>query len=374
MTVVRRRARRAGLAGVAIGAVAAGVAVERLTVQRSLRRRARLAMDTAGPFGTLRGTPGTAVAEDGTGLYYETEEPADGGEPGGGAAGTVVFSHGYCLSQDVWHFQRAALRGRVRCVYWDQRGHGRSARAGGLSPVAIDQLGRDLRAVLDAAAPRGPLMLVGHSMGGMTMMALADQYPEFVAARVAGTAFVGTSAGGLSELTFGLPELGAKALVRTAPAVLRALGGRPELVERGRRATADLFTALVRRYAFGSPEVDSGVVRFAERLIESVPVDVVAEFFPALAGHEKTAALAAFDTGRPALVLTGDRDRITPSSHSELIAARLHGAELVRLAGAGHLAMLERPEEVNAHLARLVARTIRTHGREGRSPGHRGNP
>ncbi|OEV19842.1 lipase, partial [Streptomyces nanshensis] len=64
----------------------------------------------------------------------------------GSAPLTVVFSHGYCLSQDVWHFQRAALRGAVRCVYWDQRSHGRSARAAAGEPVSIDLLGRDLKA------------------------------------------------------------------------------------------------------------------------------------------------------------------------------------------------------------------------------------
>ena len=62
-------------------------------------------------------------------------------------------------------------------------------------PVTIDQLGRDLKAVIDAAAPEGPLVLVGHSMGGMTVMALADQYPELIRDRVVGVAFVGTSCG-----------------------------------------------------------------------------------------------------------------------------------------------------------------------------------
>ena len=111
---------------------------------------------------------------------------------------TVVFSHGYCLSQDSWHFQRAALRGVVRTVLLgpaQPRPLRRAARAQAADgvPVTIDQLGRDLKAVIDAAAPEGPLVLVGHSMGGMTMMALADQYPELVRERVVGVAFVGTS-------------------------------------------------------------------------------------------------------------------------------------------------------------------------------------
>ncbi|OEV00736.1 lipase [Streptomyces qinglanensis] len=416
--------RRAGVAGAALGAVAAGVALERLTVHRSVRRKARLALDAAGPYGTLRGTPGRVRAADGTELYYEVDEPADfplprtdpaapapgsgdglGGpvvspvplpgaesaaRPGrdaaegaavpvagywsrlvelvrgrggtGSAPLTVVFSHGYCLSQDVWHFQRAALRGAVRCVYWDQRSHGRSARAAAGEPVSIDLLGRDLKAVLDAAAPEGPVVLVGHSMGGMTLMALAEQYPEYVEERVAGVALLGTSAGGLGEVTYGLPAAGVRTVRRVVPGVLRALAAQSELVERGRRVTADLFAGVVKRYSFGSPrEVDPGVARFAERLIESVPVDVVAEFYPAFAEHEKTAALAAF-ADRPALVLAGDRDLMTPSEHSERIVVALPGAAYVLLEATGHLAMLERPEPVNEQLAELLARTIRTHG------------
>lgn len=122
-----------------------------------------------GPYGGLRGTPDRALADDATVLYYEVDEVESDTpsarrrrlfgrkEP---APVTVVFSHGYCLNQDSWHFQRAALRGLVRAVYWDQRSHGRSGLGvsqggAGAVPVSIDQLGRDLKAVLDAAAPEG---------------------------------------------------------------------------------------------------------------------------------------------------------------------------------------------------------------------------
>ncbi|RLL68485.1 alpha/beta hydrolase [Streptomyces sp. Z26] len=357
--------RHAGVAGAAVGLLAAGVAAERLTVNRAVRRKARAELDAAGPYGTLRGTPGTAVADDGTELHYEVEEAEEDAARTAGVPGvTVVFSHGYCLSQDSWHFQRAALRGTVRCVYWDQRSHGGSGRAEAGEPVSIDRLGRDLKAVLDAAVPDGPVVLVGHSMGGMTMMALADQYPAYVAERVVGVAFVGTSAGGLAEVTYGLPAVGARAARWALPGVLKALAAQTELVERGRRATADLFAGLVRRYSFGSPgEVDPGVARFAERLIEAVPVDVVADFYPAFSEHEKAAALPYFGDV-PALVLAGDRDQLTPHGHSERIAAALPGATLVVVPESGHLVLLERPEVVDEQLAALLARTrtIRSHG------------
>ncbi|MEU8889283.1 alpha/beta hydrolase [Streptomyces sp. NPDC048442] len=362
--------RRAGLAGAAIGVVAAGaaagVAVERLTVGRGMRKKARLALDAAGPYGSLRGTPGTALADDGTELYYETDDPEpDAPAKRRGLFGrrapapvTVVFSHGYCLNQDSWHFQRAALRGAVRTVHWDQRSHGRSARGMAQADgeeVTIDQLGRDLRAVIDAAAPEGPLVLVGHSMGGMTVMALADQFPELIRERVVGVAFVGTSSGHMGEVNFGLPVAGMNAIRRFLPRVLRTLGSQAELVERGRRATADLFAGVIKRYSFGSRDVDPAVARFAERLIEGTPIDVVAEFYPAFQDHDKAAALQIF-AEVPVLVLAGTKDLVTPSSHSEAIAELLPDAELVIVPDAGHLVMLELPELVNGRLTELLAR------------------
>ncbi|MGA4958038.1 alpha/beta fold hydrolase [Streptomyces lavendulocolor] len=366
--------RRAGFAGAAIGVVAAGaaagVAIERLTVGRGMRRKARLALDAAGPYGALRGTPGRAAADDGTELYYEVDEvEADAAAPprrrrlfGRRTPGpvTVVFSHGYCLNQDSWHFQRAALRGLVRTVHWDQRSHGRSARGAAQKgpdrvPVSIDQLGRDLKAIIDAAAPDGPLVLVGHSMGGMTVMALAEQYPELIRERVVGVAFVGTSCGNLGEVNYGLPVAGVNAVRRVLPSVLRALGSQAELVERGRQATADLFAGLIKRYSFSSRDVDPAVARFAERMIEGTPIDVVAEFYPAFTEHDKAEALTVF-AEVPALALAGDQDLVTPSSHTEAIADLLPDAELVIVPDGGHLVMLEHPEAVTDRLADLLVR------------------
>lgn len=359
--------------GVVAAGAAAGVALERMTVGRGMRQKARLALDSAGPYGSLRGMPGKAFADDGTELYYEVDDLDEEAAPAAigprrrrlfgrksPAPVTVVFSHGYCLSQDSWHFQRAALRGVVRTVHWDQRSHGRSGRGVAQTrddePVTIEQLGRDLKAVIDAAAPEGPLVLVGHSMGGMTVMALADQYPELIRERVVGVAFVGTSSGRLGEVNYGLPVAGVNAVRRVLPGVLKALGQRAELVEKGRRATADLFAGIIKRYSFASRDVDPAVARFAERMIESTPIDVVAEYYPAFNDHDKTEALVHF-TDLPLLVLAGVQDLVTPSEHSEAIADLLPDAELVLVPDAGHLVMLEHPEVVTDRLADLLTRT-----------------
>ncbi len=96
-------------------------------------------------------------------------------------------------------------------MFYDQRSHGRSDH-GEPELTSIDQLGRDLGCVIDTLAPRGPIVLIGHSMGGMSVLALAEQRPELFAPkrrgraqRVVGVALLSTSAGRLGALRLGLP-------------------------------------------------------------------------------------------------------------------------------------------------------------------------
>ncbi|MFD4908431.1 alpha/beta fold hydrolase [Kitasatospora purpeofusca] len=372
---------RAGLIGISVGVLAAGaaagVAIDRLTVGRSTRRRARAELDAEAPYGSLRGRPRTVAAADGTELYVELDGLDLPEEVRDGAAEplTVVFCHGYCLNQDSWHFQRAAFRSGARLVLWDQRSHGRSERSRSFlagEPAGIDQLGGDLKAVIDAVAPTGPLVLVGHSMGGMTMMALADQHPELFRERVAGVALIGTLAGNWDAVTFGLPVAGAKLFRRVAPGMMKLLGRQVDLVEATRRLGADVSAVFYRRYSFGAKDVDPGVVRFAEQMLDATPIDVVAEFYPVFSAHEKTEALAAL-RGIPTLVLTGTKDLLTPPGHGEAMAEQLPGAELVLVQDAGHLVMLERPDLVDHHLAELLDRAARFRGAAPLPP-HVGEP
>src|SRR5690606_31084170 len=84
-------------------------------------------------------------------------------------------------------------RPQARLVFYDQRSHGRSSRAAP-GHATIDDLATDLAAVIGTAAPTGPLVLVGHSMGGMALLALAGRDPDLFADRVHGVALLSTSA------------------------------------------------------------------------------------------------------------------------------------------------------------------------------------
>jgi pimeloyl-ACP methyl ester carboxylesterase len=365
-----------GVAGLAAGAVAAGagalVAAERIAIGRVqvLRR-------TAPPenLGELRGRPLTVLADDGVALHAEIDGP-DPPERAPGRRGrrhqpeplTLIFCHGYTLNQDCWHFQRAALRGH-RMVFWDQRDHGRSGRSPGGSTASIGQLGEDLARVLAAAAPGdGPVVLIGHSMGGMTIMALAERYPALFGTKVVGVALISTTAGGLDAGSPWMPGLARPVLRRALPVVLRgaASGYRAVLVEHGRRMASDVSFLSTRFIGFGDPGVNPVLVDFLEQMIRSTPIEVVAAFGEALYAVDLRDTLQT--VGRvPAVVLTGDKDRLISPSLGLELASGIPGAELVRVAGAGHAVILESPEVVNGAIAGLIARVDAGRGASERS-------
>ena len=342
----RRLTSIAGLAtGVAAAGIGAVIAAEKIAVGRM---RTQPDPAAAEPFGCLRGRPVPVTADDGVPLYTEISGLED-------APVTLVFCHGYTLSQDVWHYQRQDFAAEARLVFWDQRGHGRSGR----SPrdhVSIGQLGADLAAVLAATVPPGgPAILVGHSMGGMTIMALAALQPELFGSTVVGAVLISTAAAGVDPVSW-LPAPLRPAVRVAAPPLLRgtSAGRRAELVERFRQSAGDLAFLFTRLIAFGDPDVSPAAVGFLESTIRATPIDVIADFFVALREHDQRAALPVL--GRvPVTVMTGGADRLIPLRLSEDLAAAIPGARLVVVPGAGHAIILERPDMVTEEISDLTA-------------------
>jgi pimeloyl-ACP methyl ester carboxylesterase len=203
------------------------------------------------------------------------------------------------------------------------------------------------------------VVLVGHSMGGMTIMGLAALRPELFGSKVVAVALVSTSSGNLAELTFGLPDLLTRVRAAVFPVAAWTMRRRPALAERTRRLAADVVSAVTRSLSFASSDVDPALVHYVDAMIAGTPVDVIAEFYPALAGMDHTGSLEPL-SDVPTLVLTGDKDRMIPKEHSELIVERL-GESTVEFAvvpDAGHLVLLEKPAEVTEALAGLLRRVV----------------
>jgi len=373
------RARAAGVLGGLVGLAAAGTAIG-VGVTRAARRRVRAAElgpaaalpeptaaelredDPLGPDARPADRTALVRADDGVLLAVEEIGPRD-------APLTVVFVHGYTLSMASWTFQRRTLaaalatanghRPDARLVFYDQRGHGASGR-GAPEHSTIEQLARDLAVVLETRVPRGPVVLVGHSMGGMTIMGLAALQPELFGARISAVALLSTSSGQLADLNFGLPELLTRVRAAVFPVAAWTMRRRPAFAERTRRVMADLVSTVTRSLSFASADLDPALGHYVDAMIAGTPVDVIAEFYPALAGLDEIGSLEPLRR-IPTLVLTGDQDKMIPMEHSELILEQLGGAEnalaeFVVVPDAGHLVLLEKPAEVSDAITRLLRR------------------
>jgi pimeloyl-ACP methyl ester carboxylesterase len=344
----------AGAAGAAVTGVAVGVAARKHSRVAAERRRLATQLSEKPPqlAGLPESEPSSVTADDGVRISCEEIEARDGNP-----ALTVVLVHGFALDRRTWHFQRQSLPAlsdpSIRVVLYDQRSHGRSERAPRES-CTIEQLGHDLDAVIRALAPEGPLVLVGHSMGGMTIMALAEQHPQLFAERVVGVAFVSTSAGEVAS--GGLPGTllsRHNPLTRTVGFLARL---QPTLVETARKALGDVIWSLTRSFAYGDRNVAPWLVDLVDTMISVNAVDALIDFADTVNSHNRVAALPAL-SGCEVLVAAGDADRVIPVTHSDVIAAELPDAALVHFPGVGHLPMLEQPAEMDEALVDLIRRS-----------------
>jgi pimeloyl-ACP methyl ester carboxylesterase len=338
---------RRTLLGAAVGAVGLAAAGAGVGLARQRRVIEHRAPEEAPAFGSLRSDPISVVTDDGIPLHVEVDEVAD-------SPLTVVFCHGYALQLDCWHFQREHLRGRVRAVFYDQRSHGRSGR----SPVGhatIDQLGKDLLAVLDAVVPEGPVVLVGHSMGGMTVVALAEQHPELFGDRVVGAALIATTAGGLDPSRVLLPMvppwIGSRPMHRGVATLARG----HRMVDGLRRAGRSVALVATDQLAFGD-DVPASYLAFVDKMLSATPFEVVAEFFPGFGSFDKYDAVEVL-AKVPTRVICGTEDKLTSIEHSRKLHSLIGGSTLLECPGAGHMVILERAHQVNGELDRLIEAT-----------------
>jgi pimeloyl-ACP methyl ester carboxylesterase len=283
---------------------------------------------------------------DGVPLAVREVGPAD-------APMTVVFAHGFCLRMGAFHFQRMRLREewgeQVRMIFYDQRGHGQSGQAAP-ETYTVTQLGRDLETVLQVIAPRGPVVLVGHSMGGMTVLSHARQYPQHYGRRIVGAALIASAAEGVARSPLGevLQNPALNAVRFTARSA-------PKLVHRGRHAARSLIGPILRAASYGDYNVSPSVAAFSQKMMHGTAIPTMVEFLHALETHDETAALPTLST-IPTLVICGDRDLLTPAEYSRKMAGALSNCELTIVGRAGHLVLLGRPDPVNEGLVRLVRR------------------
>jgi pimeloyl-ACP methyl ester carboxylesterase len=334
---VSSRARNRALvaAGLASAAAAGAWFTARRTAAESRERRA-----AADGGRTL-----TITGADGGRRHARVHGPDD--------APALVLVHCWTGTQELWHKQVDALAGEFRVVTYDHRGHGLSDDARD-DDYSLETLALDLDLVLDATVPEGERpLLAGHSMGAMVIAAWADATRGSVATHARGAALLST---GLEELT------SVTELVRPLPGPFATFQGRlADSVLEAPVSIKGLPVPLVRAaaaYAALGPDARAEDVELTARMALDCRTRARAGCGRAMSRMSLLSKLDALDV--PTIVVTGERDLMTPISHAEKIEFNLPHPLGIRVdPKAGHMTPLESPELVNDALRELAAATTK---------------
>jgi pimeloyl-ACP methyl ester carboxylesterase len=323
-------------AGVAAGALAAG-AIGSVVVRRRDHSGERTFWDL--PPEDL----GPVVSFDGTEIAVRAAGPPE--------APVLLFVHGFSLDGTTWFEQWMDLSVDFRCVVMDQRGHGHSGRAAH-GDLSLRSMGRDVAAVLERAAPDGRTVVVGHSMGAMAILALAEQRPELFGSRVAGVVMIGAAGSDLLHGAMG-------SVTELLKPRLGTLTGAVRRVDRLRKAVlaspADVRGAVVRLTQFG-PDAPRYVVDHIVQLAQAASSEVWTDGLSEVMEMDLRHAVPRVTV--PTLVVVGEHDRVTPPAAAVALAGGLPEGRLVVLEGAGHMAMLERPVELDREIRAFALSTF----------------
>ncbi len=319
-------------AGIATGVITAGA------IGRTVLRH-RHAPEAA-PIGALPPEDlGPIESFDGTQLAVRAA-----GDP---AAPVVLLSHGFSLDMSTWSELWPELARTYRVVVLDHRSHGRSGRAAG-GDLSLRAMGRDLAAVLDVVSPEGPAVVVGHSMGAMAILTLAEQRPELFGSRVVGAVLIGASSSDLLRGAMG----SVTELLRPRLGTLSTAARRVDRLRRAVLASPIDLSGVVARVTQFGPDAPAHVVDHVVALAQRTGSEVWTETLPELMDMDLRHAVPRIRV--PTLVMVGEHDRVTPPAAAIELAGALPDGRLSVVHGAGHIPMLERPDQLAGELEAFV--------------------
>jgi pimeloyl-ACP methyl ester carboxylesterase len=256
-----------------------------------------------------------------TTLHYAT---SGAGEP-------ILLIPGLGLDHNYYRFGIPLLSRHLQVLAVDPRGIGRSTKSP--PPYTVEAWADDFAVMIDKLA-FGPIHVLGSSLGGSMALALAQRHPGKLKSLIV--------VGGFSELDRAT-ELNFRLRLR----LIEKLGMSDEVAD-----YMGLWT-LTRKFinsdaGFATMRANQANIRANSAQSYSAFVEALLKWGRCQPGQERepkfTALLDSIKT--PTLVVTSDNDHLIPKELSDLIAARIAGAKLIVMPGAGHIPFMEQPEEV----------------------------
>ncbi|MEV6100578.1 alpha/beta hydrolase [Nocardia sp. NPDC051981] len=293
---------------------------------------------------TLRPTEVIPVTtRDGAKLRVHAYGPADGE--------VIVLAHGWSCAIEYWNPQINAFAGEYRVVAFDQRGHGESES--GTRTFSAHQLADDLSDVLDAVLrPGRRAVLVGHSMGGMTIQAWADRYPHQVQHQASAVLLATTAARQIPNRATVIPLL--NDVIPGPDWLALALFGTPVPLPGGPAAN------LIAKHRLMTPAATRDQILFGTSIVRSCRPSVRAAVARGLLELDLHGAAAHLTV--PTTVIAGSHDRLLPEVHSREIADTLAAAghlDRYTILPTGHLVNIEAEKAFNVELHRVIRRSRR---------------
>ncbi|HEV7275874.1 MAG TPA: alpha/beta hydrolase [Devosiaceae bacterium] len=281
-----------------------------------------LARSDTDPTRAERGNGNLIQVPSGSRLYVESTGAPDGP--------VLILTHGWGMDSTIWYYARRALSRQFRIVTWDLPGLGRSS-----GRISLESFAADLAALV--ASVGQPVLLVGHSIGGMTIQTLARTHPQLFGREVVGVVLLNT--------TYTNP-LKTMILPRLAQALRPLLEGgfrlqiwlQPLFWVIAWQSYISGSTHMLNRLAFG-PHVTRSQLGHTALLTTRNPPAAMARGNLAMFDWDATGVMSRVTV--PVLVLGGDIDIVTKVEASKAIASSSPGALLEVVGSANHMGMLD---------------------------------
>ncbi len=287
---------------------------------------------------------------DGTVLHVECSGASD--------APPVVLVHGWGVDNRAFYYTKRSLSARHRVIAWDLRGLGQSSRAG-KNDYSLDAMADDLAAVVDVA--EGPVVIVGHSIGGMIAQRFARRHADRLGSGVTALVLVATTYTDPTRTTIGAALVHALERPLLAPLMYLTIALAP-LVWATNWLSYINGSQIVATALSGFAGAETrGQLDFATRFFVKSPPGVLARGMLAMFAFDETSSIG--NIAVPVLVVPGDRDPVLLPRASQHIAAVIPDATLVALAPAKHMGLVERHAEFDATLLAFIGARAALHAR-----------
>ena len=270
---------------------------------------------------------------------------------------TLVLTHGWSLDSTAWYYAKRELAGKYRLVTWDLRGLGKS-KGPNNGDYSLETMAGDLEAVLAAVARKGPVFLVGHSIGGMISQTFCRKFPEHLGHRVQGVVLLHTTYTNPLRTALGAPFLSAIERPLIVPLNHLTIWLAPLVWLSNWQSYLNGTLHIFTRIASFAGEQTWGQVNYGARLAASSWPGVVARGNLEMLKFDEQATLPKINV--PVLVVAASNDRMTKPSASEHIESLLPQGIPTALQPAGHLGFWEQHADFAEVLSEFVGKYSHT--------------